>query len=244
MADMKISDLPAATDALDAQQFEVNDSGTSRRVTFGQMRTKIKTWLDTVYAGLGHHHDTAYAAKSHHHDGTYASASHTHTVDSIADRGGVGDALMKANDKAAARNVIGAGTGNSNLALGWTATTAKPGNWRPHVDTDTAGQLPWSRLSGVPDAVTNGNLPDALGVGSYVLAYAANGVSLDIGGIASGANVYRTPLTQYLTGGGKYLTSHWDGNPNTLAGTWRNMGGGTSYRSGSTLGVCLFLRIA
>jgi len=47
---MKISDLPAVTEVKDAQQFEVNDSGTSRRVTYQQLRTKIKQGLGRVHA--------------------------------------------------------------------------------------------------------------------------------------------------------------------------------------------------
>jgi hypothetical protein len=39
MSGIKISDLPAAAAALGAMQFEVNDAGTSRRVTADQIKT-------------------------------------------------------------------------------------------------------------------------------------------------------------------------------------------------------------
>ena len=41
MANVKISDLPSAASAAGTQEFEVNDSGTSRKVTGSQMLTYI-----------------------------------------------------------------------------------------------------------------------------------------------------------------------------------------------------------
>jgi len=109
MADMKISDLPEASNVNDAQQFEVNDSGNSRRVTFQQIRGQIKQ----------------------HGDNDYAAKTHTHTAEDISDATLIGQSLMKAIDPVAARGIIGAGT--SNLVLGTTADTAKPGDWVPDL---------------------------------------------------------------------------------------------------------------
>jgi len=248
MADMKISDLPAAADAVDAQQFEVNDSGTSRRVTFQQMRTKIKAWLDGVYAAATHNHDTAYAAKSHNHSDTYAPASHTHPIQDLNNSTATGRALLVQPNPEAVRSYIGAGTGNSNLAIGSTATTAKAGNWKPRLDADTTGQLPWSRLSGIPEGAAG--LPQALGVGSYVMATkkAAHATqTIPVGGAVSGSDLYGmyfdTPPGDY----GFPLPSTPVTGP-TLSGTWRNMGGGAAvrrpYASPMNYSMSLFLRIA
>jgi len=60
-----------------------------------------------------------------------ANVSHTHPISQISDATAVGVSLMGATDAAAARTAIGAGT--SDLALGSTASTAKPGNYQPAV---------------------------------------------------------------------------------------------------------------
>lgn len=52
----------------------------------------------------------------------------TLTATDITDSTAVGRSVVKAADAAAARTAIGAGTGNSNLALGTTGTTAAAGN--------------------------------------------------------------------------------------------------------------------
>jgi hypothetical protein len=56
------------------------------------------------------------------------------TVDTLNGATTVGKAVMKATDQAAARSAIGAGTGNSSLAIGSTASTAAAGN---HAHTAT-----------------------------------------------------------------------------------------------------------
>lgn len=53
------------------------------------------------------------------------------TAADITDATDVGRNVLKAANGAAARTAIGAGTGNSNLAVGTTATDAKAGNYVP-----------------------------------------------------------------------------------------------------------------
>jgi hypothetical protein len=55
MSGIKISDLPAAASALGAMQLEVNDAGTSRRVTADQVKTFATTGLvaDTRQVATG-----------------------------------------------------------------------------------------------------------------------------------------------------------------------------------------------
>jgi len=252
MADMKISDLPLAPNVNDAQQFEVNDSGTSRRVTFQQLRTRIREGLDTIYAHQSHAHDDRYAYKNHLHDAAYSKTNHTHPATAITNSTPLGRAVLTASSPDAVRGVIGAGTGNSNLQLGTTATTAKPGNWKPHVANDTNGQLPWARLSGIPTSVTEGHLPQPLGVGSYVLARPNSG-TINAGATAAGSALRAARL--YHATGYEYASFSPDGAgtsnghpPPSLTGTWRNMGGhpvNTGYLNGYPQGQwALFLRIA
>ncbi len=60
-----------------------------------------------------------------------ANVSHTHTASQISDASIIGRDVLIASNAAAARAVIGAGTGSSNLTLGTTSTTAKAGDYTP-----------------------------------------------------------------------------------------------------------------
>lgn len=53
------------------------------------------------------------------------------TAANISDSTAVGRSVLTAIDAAAARTAIGAGTGNSNLVIGTTSTTAKAGDYQP-----------------------------------------------------------------------------------------------------------------
>lgn len=61
------------------------------------------------------------------------------TSSDITDATNVGVSLLTSEDEESARNAIGAGTGNSNLEIGSTATTAASGNHNhavtAHVDS-------------------------------------------------------------------------------------------------------------
>lgn len=59
---------------------------------------------------------------------TFAPSAHTHTWADITDKPAI---IASGATQAAARTAIGAGTGNSNLAIGTTASTAKAGNYTP-----------------------------------------------------------------------------------------------------------------
>jgi len=226
MADMKISQLPAASSAADTQEFEINDSGTSRKITFQKIREKLKSVFDADYASKTHTHSN------------YAPAGHTHTVAQISDAFATGRNVLKAGDQAAARAAIGAGT--SNLVLGTTEGTAKPGNWKPNINTDTTGQLPYSRLSGVPSNTPA--LPDHLGVGSYVNARIihpglSGSTSVPSGATIGGSSLGYVAFTAY--GSDPTIGVNVGG---TLWGTWKNMG---HITASSLYGTCpLFMRIA
>jgi len=155
----------------------------------------------------------------------------------------IGRDLMIATDKAAARIAIGAGT--SNLALGTTATTAKPGNWKPNIDTDTQGQLPYSRLTDVP---STGPLPNAYAVGSYVLGHHKSNNVVSAGTAINGSQLGVVTVVDALSassddaGGGIYLQAE----QATLSGTWRAMMPvrGTVFNPYTGRSLSLLMRIA
>jgi len=294
MADMKISQLPAASAAADAQEFEINDSGTSRKITYKKMREGLKGVFDEDYAaktaqfqgaklgggitpaswndlpstypytglvpnvikrtpdnggppGFNNHYyyvqQFIYTSPAATPNCVQLALPYTTALPAWRVRtNGVwsawrtigysttlGRTLMTAADAAAARTAIGAGT--SNLELGNTDTTAKPGDWVPDIDTQTTGQLPYSRISGAPSGVS---LPARFGVGSYVIATSASQIS-------GGSEVPGASIRAIVLAGGGY---HYDGT--AVSGTWRNMG---SYLTNAPPGnythyYNLYMRIA
>lgn len=62
------------------------------------------------------------------------------TASQITDSTAIGRSVLTAATEAAARTAIGAGTGNSNLAIGTTSTTAKAGDYVPD----------WTEVTGKP----------------------------------------------------------------------------------------------
>ncbi|MDQ0270730.1 hypothetical protein [Cytobacillus purgationiresistens] len=76
---------------------------------------------------------------------TFPPSTHTHTASQISDASTVGRGVLSAQDAAAARTAIGAGT--SSLAIGSTASTAAAGN-----HAHNAGQVSTTAISGVTGA--------------------------------------------------------------------------------------------
>jgi len=139
-----------------------------------------------------------------------------------------GRGVMLAADAAAARTAIGAGT--SNLELGTTATTAKTGNWKPNINTETTGQLPYNRLA----------LPDAFGVGSYALLI-ANGA---VPGDTLPASQLKKSKVVHVMAYDYYYDFTFDNEPPVLAGTWRAMGRTPTQDISVRAAPALFMRIA
>lgn len=82
---------------------------------------------------------------------TFPPSAHSHLRSEISDASTLGRSIMSAADAQAARNLIGAGTGNgtSNLALGTTATTAAPGNHghAQYIDSAQAATIADERIA-------------------------------------------------------------------------------------------------
>lgn len=66
--------------------------------------------------------------------------AHSHAVADLSDASTVAKTALTAADAAAFRAAIGAGVGNSNLAIGTTSTTAKAGDYQPT----------WAQVTGKP----------------------------------------------------------------------------------------------
>ena len=146
------------------------------------------------------------------------------TVDNLGGAGETGKELMQADNSTAARAAIGAGTGNSNLAIGTTADTAKAGNYQPTwaqvtskpavigagataeaarqaigaASTEDIPEVPatptWSTLSGKPAVIAAGATAEAARQ-----AIGAGTSNLEIGTTATTAMAGNTPIPDAAT---------------------------------------------
>lgn len=115
-----------------------------------------QTWADGQAGGT----PISAARLNHIEDGVAAAtataeAADTVTAANITDATAVGRNVLKATDAAAARTAIGAGTGNSNLALGTTGTTAAAGN-----HSHTAAQVTATAVGGGSATTVQGILAE------------------------------------------------------------------------------------
>lgn len=95
MANVKISDLTTASAALGTQEFEVNESGTSKKVTGAQIKTFVKSgFVSADITDL-----TATAAELNYTDGV-TSAIQTQLDAKVAKTSGTGSAVLPAGTDA------------------------------------------------------------------------------------------------------------------------------------------------
>lgn len=86
MASIKISQLTAAASVTETQEFEINDSGTSKKVTGSQIKTFVKdAFAASDITGL-----TATAAELNILDGVTATTAEINTLDNINTAGNFG----------------------------------------------------------------------------------------------------------------------------------------------------------
>ncbi|QAU06242.1 hypothetical protein SEA_RICKMORE_7 [Gordonia phage Rickmore] len=97
------------------------------------------------------------------------------TTDAITDMSSIGKSVAKAPSASDARSAIGAGTGNSNLAIGPLSTDAKPGNYVPA----------WSEVTSKPAVIAAGadqaSARSAIGAGTSNLAIGTTGTTAKAG---------------------------------------------------------------
>lgn len=129
-----------------------------------QARTNIGAGTSNLVVGT-----TATDAKAGNYQPTAAN---------ISDSTATGQALIKATDAATARAAIGAGTGNSNLALGTTSATAKAGDWKPASTDITDSTVTGRSLITAVDAAT---ARGAIGAGTSNLAIGTTGTTAAAG---------------------------------------------------------------
>lgn len=159
---------------------------------------------------------TTAAAGNHTHT-QYAATSHTHTAAQISDATAVGRSVLSATDAAAARTAIGAGTGNSNLTIGVTATTAAAGDHTHGAATTAAAGFmsgaDKTKLDGIAagaTALSIGTTGTTAAAGNHthgaVVAAGASGFmtgadKTKLDGISAGANAYTLPAAGAALGG-------------------------------------------
>jgi len=236
MADMKISDLPAAPNVNDAQQFEVNDSGNSRSVTFLQLRDQIKNQFDSVYmeknAGGQYHGPTlTYSTTPSHWNNLPDEYPHTGIIDKLvyshSGNGGPGIdhyyyvqqffySYYNINVTQLAIPYLEGRIVYRNRYKGaWSA-------WKRVANTDTplsefTGNLPYSRISGAPSS----SLPTAMGIGSWLLCCSYNNLIDYVDYNVAGSNIYALRLKYGYPSGN--VTAEKDPYIHP-PGTWKNMG--------------------
>lgn len=72
---------------------------------------------------------------------TAKAGNYQPTTANISDASTIGKTILTASDATAVRTAIGAGTGNSNLAIGTTASTAAAGNHNHAITADVDSGL-------------------------------------------------------------------------------------------------------
>ena len=119
-------------------------SGKPAVIASGTTQAAARTSIGAGTSNLAIGTTSTTAAAGNHTHTQYASTTHNHTVSNITDISDVGKSVIMAPTMAGAREAIGAGTGNSNLTIGTTATTAKAGNYHPT----------WAQVTGKPTDFT------------------------------------------------------------------------------------------
>lgn len=125
-----VEDVEAAVAAAQLAQAAAEDAASRAALPAASTLGDVPTWTGTAYeAKQPPSGGSSIQGAPPVWPDTFPPAPHTHSAGQVGATT-VGQALMTAADKAAARLAIDAGTGNgtSNLQLGTTASTAAPGN--------------------------------------------------------------------------------------------------------------------
>jgi len=244
MANIKISDLTAAAAASGTQEFEVNDSLTSKKVTGAQVLAYVQA--NTTPASIGALATTAGAVTDTN------LASNSVTTAKIADKNVT---LAKLPDQATAtilgrnsgstgspevltgaqaRTIVGANDA-SNLTTG-TVATARLGSGTANNTTFLRGDGTWATAGGTPTT-------------AQVLSATAGLATGDVGsygflGPATATSAYSSPGGTYAGSGLRWSSGTTDqgGAP---SGTWRLLGIASQYDGyGWNRRASLFVRIS
>jgi hypothetical protein len=205
MANIKISDLTAAAAATGTQQFEVNDSLTSKKVTGAQILSYVQGNTTPASIGAVSTADTIAVAKG----GTGATdATTARTNLGLA----IGTDVLAPNGSGASLTSLNA----SNLSSG-TVGTARLGSGTASSSTFLRGDGSWQTVSSTPTTAQVLSATAGLtagDVGTY-------GFNRRISGDSSGMN-YNTTIA------GSAIRPN-AASSGSLSGTWRLLSVGYSY---------------
>jgi hypothetical protein len=227
MANIKISDLTAAAAASGTQEFEVNDSLTSKKVTGAQVLSYVQA--NTTPASIGALATTAGAvtdtnlasnsvttAKITDKNVTLAKLPDQATA-TILGRTSAGTGVPEVLTGAQARSVVGADNA-SNLTSG-TVATSRLGSGTADSTTFLRGDGTWATAGGTPTTAQVLSATAGLtagDVGSYGMLRPVTAS----GGIGQGSTYAGSSL--------RWSTGNAD-QGSAPSGTWRILGIGSSY---------------
>lgn len=223
MANIKISDLTAAAAASGTQEFEVNDSLTSKKVTGAQV-------LAYVQSNLTIQNNAVTTAKIADDNVTLAKLQDISTS-SILGRTTAGTGNPEVLTGAQARTIVGADNA-SNLTSG-TVGTARLASGTANSTTFLRGDQTWATVSGGVTSITAGNGLTGGTITSsgtialdYYTGSTANNTSFPIGSYVVTDNLNSTPNNNEARTVYTNTNRYWDqtGGGGALAGTWRSRG--------------------
>lgn len=223
MANIKISDLTAAAAASGTQEFEVNDSLTSKKVTGSQILSYVQANTTPASIGAVSTADTIAVAKGG--TGATTAATARSNLGTVADTAGNGIAARTSANTLTARTIT-AGTGISvtngdGVAGNPTVTNSGVTSIVAGSNITISGGTGAVTINAASSAPTTAQVLSATAgasvgaVGTYALLYDTTG-----GGLAAGGTRAGSALRYANVSGGADGT----GSSGTPSGTWRLMG--------------------
>lgn len=243
MANIKISDLTAAAAATGTQEFEVNDSLTSKKVTGAQVLSYVQANTTPASIGAVSTSDTIAVAKG----GTGATtAANARTNLGLV----IGTDVLAPNGSGASLTSLNA----SNLSSGTVSTARLATSGTADSTTFLRGDGTWATAGGTPttDQVLTATAGASVGaVGTYALLGETSITSTGPGNTRAGSSLRYAGFGRSNNGwtSGEFRGVFVQGGSSAPSGTWRAMGyaasrGANDPYDPAVYGATLWLRIS